>query len=68
MNNIRHIILYSLLLFIFIYIGGHFAFANEADELRAKIESYNEQIEQLDAEIRKYEKQLTEVGAEKQTL
>lgn len=42
--------------------------ANEADELRAKIEGTQSQIESINKEIARFEAELQKVGAEKSTL
>lgn len=44
------------------------AFAATAEELRAQINTYNQQITALEAEIAQYQKQLNSVNTQKQTL
>lgn len=52
----------------FFVLGGAFADADTAAELRNKIEERNGQLQLLENEIAKYEAELTKVGADRETL
>ncbi len=49
-------------------ISGQTTAQESVDDLRAKIQASEKQLQAIEAEIRQFEKQLNEVGAEKQTL
>lgn len=56
------------LLFVALFVLSFFAFAENVEEIKSKINSSQSEIQKIEAEIRKYEKELQAVSKKKKTL